>query len=141
MVLGKKVALDLTTIKRSPLFKILQAQFLATLFLSACCLIFDVLVRDSAAAVSALVAGGVCLLPGLYVLAVSTRQVRDGDSGFGLALRAEAGRFLLSGAGFALVFVFVSPLNIVVFFGVLIFLFGLNAYIPAREAQRLRRRQ
>lgn len=134
------MALDLTTIKRSPLFKILQAQFFATLVLSACCLIFDFLVRDTAAALSALVAGGVCLLPGVYVLAVSTRQVPDGDTGFGMALRAEVGRLLLSGAGFALVFVFVSPLNVAVFFGVLTFLLGLNAYIPAREAQRRRRR-
>lgn len=122
------------------MFKILNAQFFATLFLSACCLIVDVLVRDTAAAISALVAGGVCLLPGLYVLAVSTRQVPDGDTGFGLAVRAETGRFMLSGAGFALVFVFVSPLNVVVFFGVFILLMGLNAYIPAREATRLRKR-
>ncbi len=134
------MALDLTTIKRSPLFKIVYTQFFATLILSAICLIVDVLVKDTAAAISALVAGGVCVLPGLYVLAISRREVPAGDTGFGLAVRAEAGRFLLSAAGFALVFVFVSPLNVVVFFGVFLVLQGFSIIVPAREAQRLRRK-
>ncbi len=131
----------LTTIKRSPFYRILVAQLLATLILTVCCLTVDVLVKDTAAALSALVAGLVCLVPGLYVLVLSVREVRVGDSGFGLAVKAETGRFLLSAAGFVLVFVFLKPLNALVFFGVFVALQGFNILIPLKEAQRLRRRR
>lgn len=62
-------------------------------------------------------AGVTCVVPGCYTLVVSLRPVIKGDPGLGQALRGELGKFALTISLFALVFVFVKPLNILVFFG------------------------
>lgn len=46
--------------------------------------------------------------------------------------RAEAGKFLLTGAGFALVFIMVQPLHAAALFGAYIVLYALNMVLLAR---------
>jgi len=62
-------------------------------------------------------AGITCIVPGCYTLVVSLRPVIKGDPGLSQVLRGEVGKFALTIALFALVFVFVKPLNVLVFFG------------------------
>lgn len=63
-----------------------------------------------------MMAGITCFVPGCYTLVVSLRPVTNGDPGLNQALRGEMGKFALTASLFALVFVFVKPLNVVVFF-------------------------
>ena len=53
-----------------------------------------------------------------------------GDPGLGQALRGELGKFALTISLFALVFVFVKPLNILVFFGNICRIAGLYGCRP-----------
>ena len=55
-------------------------------------------------------------------------------------LRGEAGKFALTTAILAMVFVFVKPLNVVVFFGTFVLLQISQAVIPLLEARRLLKR-
>ena len=96
---------------KSPIFRIVAAQLIVTILASALCLVFD-----RVAAISALMAGIACVVPGCYTLVVSLRPVTNGDPGLNQALRGELGKFALTASLFALVFVFVKPLNVVVFF-------------------------
>ena len=57
------------------------------------------------------------MVPGLYTLALSLRPVTEGKTGLGNVVKAELGKFALTGSVFALVFVFVQPLNVMIFFG------------------------
>jgi ATP synthase protein I len=100
---------------KSPIFRVVTAQVLATLLASAFWLIFG-----RVAAISALVAGITCVLPGCYTLVVSLRPVIKGDPGLRQALRGELGKFALTVSLFALVFVFVKPLDVLVFFSTFI---------------------
>ena len=102
----------LTILIKSPIYRVVAAQFFVTIIATALCLLFD-----RAAAVSALMAGITCIVPGAYVLVVSLRSVIEGDPGLSQALRGEIGKYALTISLFALVFVFVKPLNWVVFFG------------------------
>ena len=62
-------------------------------------------------------AGVSSVAPGLYTLAVSLRPVAKGKTGLGNVVKAELGKFALTGSIFALVFVFIQPLNVLIFFG------------------------
>ena len=101
----------LGNLTKSPIFRIVAAQFIVTILASALCLVFD-----RVAAISALMAGICCVIPGCYTLVVSLRPVIKGDPGLSQALRGEVGKFALTVSLFALVFVFVKPLNVLVFF-------------------------
>ena len=94
-----------------PMLRVVTAQVFATFLASASWLVFG-----RVAAISALMAGITCVLPGCYTLVVSLRPVIKGDPGLSQALRGELGKFALTVALFALVFVFVKPLNVLVFF-------------------------
>jgi|TARA_B110000238_G_scaffold116376_1_gene126322 ATP synthase protein I len=100
---------------KSPIFRVVTAQVFATFLASASWLIFG-----RVAAISALMAGITCVLPGCYTLVVSLRPVIKGDPGLRQALRGELGKFALTVSLFALVFVFVKPLNVLVFFSTFI---------------------
>ena len=108
----KKLSDRLGYFIKSPIFRVVTAQVLATVLASAFWLIFG-----RVAAISALMAGITSVLPGCYTLVVSLRPVIKGDPGLSQALRGEVGKFALTIALFALVFVFVKPLNVLVFFG------------------------
>ncbi len=100
---------------KSPIFRVVTAQVVATVLASASWLVFG-----RVAAISALMAGITCVLPGCYTLVVSFRPVIKGDPGLSQALRGELGKFALTISLFALVFVFVKPLNVLVFFSTFI---------------------
>ena len=110
-----KASNRLGNLTKSPIFQIVAAQFFATLLASALCLVFD-----RVAAISAVMAGITCIVPGCYTLMVSLRPVIKGDPGLRQALRGELGKFALTVSLFALVFVFVKPLNVLVFFSTFI---------------------
>lgn len=112
MVLMKeKASIRLAILTKSPIFRIVAAQCAATLIASGLSVFFDRVV-----ATSALMAGVACIVPGCYTLVVSLRPVSEGDPGLRHVLRGELGKFALTVSLFALVFVFVRPLNVLVFF-------------------------
>ena len=100
---------------KSPIFRVVTVQVFATVLASASWLVFG-----RVAAISALMAGITCVLPGCYTLVVSLRPVSKGDPGLRQALRGELGKFALTVSLFALVFVFVKPLDVLVFFSTFI---------------------
>ena len=107
----KKSSKRLGYFTKSPIFRIVMVQMFATFLASAAWLLFD-----RVAAISALLAGITCFLPGCYSLVVSLRPVIKGDPGLGQALRGELGKVALTVSLFALVFVFVKPRIAFVFF-------------------------
>jgi ATP synthase protein I len=132
----KEKALNrLGNITKSPIFQIVAAQFFATFLASALCLVFD-----RVAAISAVMAGLTCVVPGCYTLVVSLRPVIKGDSGLGQALRGEVGKYALTVALFALVFVFVKPLNVLVFFGTFVGLQLCMAVVLLLQSRKLLKR-
>jgi ATP synthase protein I len=100
---------------KSPIFRVVTAQVFVTFLASV-----SLLGVSRVATISALMAGLTCVLPGVYTLVVSLRPVIKGDPGLGQALRGELGKFALTVSLFALVFVFVKPLNVLVFFSTFI---------------------
>ena len=118
-------------LRQSPLYGILAAQFTVTGFVSVACLMFDPL-----AAMSAILAGLVCLIPGGFVLAMSHREVVSGSSGLANVVRGEVGRFTLSVLMFALVFAFVEQLEAVAFFATFILLQLCTVMVPWQDARR-----
>ena len=117
-------------IPESPLYRIVTAQFIATLLASALCWVVD-----GVAAYSALLGGLVCVVPGLYMVIVSLRARQSAR--LGSVIRGEVGKFALTAALFALVFVFIKPLNVLAFFGTFGGLQLLYAIIPVVMARRL----
>jgi len=131
----EKASNRLGNLTKSPIFQIVAAQFLATFLASALCLVFD-----RVAAISAVMAGITCVVPGCYTLVVSLRPVIKGDSGLSQALRGEVGKFALTVALFALVFVFVKPLNVWVFFGTFVGLQLCMAVVLLLQSRKLLKR-
>jgi len=131
----EKASNRLGNLTKSPIFQIVAAQFLATFLASALCLVFD-----RVAAISAVMAGITCVVPGCYTLVVSLRPVIKGDSGLSQALRGEVGKFALTIALFALVFVFVKPLNVWVFFGTFVGLQLCMAVVLLLQSRKLLKR-
>ena len=118
-----------TIITQSPIFNVLIAQCLATVLVSILCLVFGKETGISfISALSAMMAGVVCVVPGIYVLLISLRQVKS--SGVANILRGEIGKFALSISLFALVFVFFEELRVLVFFGTCVGLQLLHALVP-----------
>ena len=124
----------------SPFFKVVVTQFIGTLLISGLCL-----AHGRVAAISALSAGLSCLIPTLYLLVVSLQPVKAGQTGLGHAVKGEIGKFALTIALLAVIFVFTEsfvgkPLEVVAFFGTFILLQMSNAVVPLYEAVRLLRR-
>ena len=128
------MASGLSRISKSPVFRIAAAQFIATLLVSALSLVLG-----RAAAVSALLAGAVCILPVLFVLVMSLRSVDPGSSGLALVIKGEAGKMAMTVALFAVVFVWVKPLDVAVFFGTVIILQLCTIAVPVMAARKLLR--
>jgi len=132
----KEMASDrLGNLTKSPIFRIVAAQIIATFLASALFLVFD-----RVAAISALMAGLSCVVPGCYTLVVSLRPVIKGDPGLSQALRGEVGKFAITVSLFALVFVFVKPLNIMVFFSTFVGLQLCMAVVLWLGSRRLMKR-
>lgn len=88
---------------------------------------------------SALAAGVVGVVPGLYLLGMSLRKLDPGDTGLGNAMKGELGRLVITACLFALVFVFIRPLDAVVFFATFVVLQMIVAIVPWLEARRMLR--
>ena len=130
------MAKRLARLKQSPVFGIVVAQFIATILASASFLIFGRI-----AALSALMAGVVCLIPSGFVLAVSLREISPGETGLANAVRGEAGKFVLYILLFALVFTFVKPLDAVAFFATFVVLQLCTVIAPWLRARRMLKRR
>ena len=130
------MAKRLARLKQSPVFGIVVAQFIATILASASFLIFGRI-----AALSALMAGVVCLIPSGFVLVMSLREISPGETGLANAVRGEAGKFALSILLFALVFAFVKPLDAVAFFATFVVLQLCTAIAPWLRARRMLKRR
>lgn len=127
----KMIVEKLSVITDSPIYRIVAAQFIATLLAAASCLAFN-----RVAVISALMAGMVCIIPGLYMLVVSLRPVTQTSTGLAQAVRGAAGKFALTVSMFALVFVFVRPLNAVAFFATFVLLQMCVALVPFIDSRR-----
>ena len=117
---------------RSPIYRIVVAQVFVALFASVLCLLIS-----GSAAISALMAGVVCIIPGLYVLLQSVRPVAVGATGMSYVLKGEIGKFILAACLFAGVFVFYKQLNVMAFFGMFVVLQLVYAVLPVIEARRV----
>ena len=87
-----------------------------------------------------MMAGVVCIVPGCYTLVVSLSPVAEGDPGLSHVLRGEGGKFALTVSLFALVFVFVRPLNVIVFFSTFVGLQFCMAAVLWWDSRRLLKR-
>ena len=130
------MAKKLARLKQSPVSGIVVAQFIATILASASFLIFGRI-----AALSALMAGVVCLIPSGFVLVMSLRAISPGETGLANAVRGEVGKFALSILLFALVFAFVKPLDAVAFFATFVVLQLCTAIAPWLRARRMLKRR
>ncbi|MBO6564438.1 MAG: ATP synthase subunit I [Pseudomonadales bacterium] len=128
---GNRAIETLGKIKESPVYGMVIAQFIATFLASASFLVFD-----RVAALSALMAGLVCLIPGGFVLAMSLRPIEPGGTGISNVIRGEAGKFALSIMLFAMVFVLIKPLDPVAFFATFIVLQLCAGIAPWMKARR-----
>ena len=133
------MAKRLARLKQSPVFGIVVAQFIATILASASFLIFGRIAALSA--LSALMAGVVCLIPSGFVLVMSLREISPGETGLANAVRGEVGKFALSILLFALVFAFVKPLDAVAFFATFVVLQLCTAIAPWLRARRMLKRR
>ena len=123
--------------------RIVAAQVIATLLASASCLVIDRI-----AALSAFLAGVVCVVPGIYVWLVSQRALSGSSaegattnaSGMVVVVRSELGKYALLISLMAMVFVFVQPLNVVAFFATLVMLQLCAVVMPVWEARKLLKR-
>jgi len=125
-------AKGLTRATKSPFFRVVAAQSVVTILAS----IVGLAVSEIAA-LSALLAGISCVLPTLYVLVVSLRPTQPGQTGLSLVLRGEAGKFALTIALLAAIFVLVKPLSVVAFFGTFVLMQICQALVPLFDAHQL----
>ena len=88
------------------------------------------------AALSALLGGLACLIPGLYLLLQQARPDAPAGSGLGRALKGEAGRVALTVAIFAGVFAGYKALSFLAFLGVFAGLQVFYGLVPLLDARR-----
>ena len=118
----------------SPVYQVALAQLFGTLLVSLLCLALG-----RVAVMSALLAGISCLVPTLYLLVISLKPSPAGDTGLGQVIKGEIGKFVLTMALLAGVFVTVDPLNVWVFFGTFALMQICYAIVPYRRARRMLR--
>ena len=109
----------------APAYRIIRAQLIATVLVTALCLLID-----GVAAYSALLGGLTCVIPAAFMLKrlkLSGSEV--GSAAVALAM-AVVGKLVLTCTLFVAVFLLVKPLDASWFFGVLIGLHGLYVIVP-----------
>ena len=114
-------------IKKSPVYRILSLQLVITLLVAT-----SFLVVSELTAWSALLGGLVCVIPGIYILLLSSwrHPQTAASTGLGIVLSGEAGKYGLSIVLFVLVFTLVQPLDPLVFFSVFGGLQLINLLLP-----------
>ena len=126
------VATSLTSMAKSPIFRVLSAQSIVTIFVAIVCLAVS-----KVAAISALLAGVSSFLPTLLVLILSLKPMTPGQTGLGQVLRGEAGKFALTIALLVGIFTLVKPLSVAAFFGAFVLMQLCQALVPLVDANRL----
>ncbi|WP_281648062.1 F0F1 ATP synthase subunit I [Parendozoicomonas sp. Alg238-R29] len=114
-------------LRKPPVFRVILVQAIVTILLTA-----GLFVVDKTAAVSAFLGGLVCLVPNAYLVfkAFSLSGARAAKNIVKNFYRGEAGKFLLTASGFALVFALVKPLDAVVLFGAFMLVQAVNWFTP-----------
>ena len=118
-----------------PLFRILVAQSLVTVFVAIVCMMIG-----KVAVISALLAGVSSVLPSLFVFLVSMKPIRPSQTGLEKALQGEVGKIALTIVLLAGIFVLAKPLSILVFFGVFVMMQVCQVIVPLVDANRLMKR-
>ena len=126
------VATSLTSMAKSPFFRVLSAQSIVTIFVAFVCLAVSKI-----AAISVLLAGVSSFLPTLFVLILSLKPMTPGLTGLGQVLRGEAGKFALTIALLTSIFTLVKPLSVAAFFGTFVLMQLCQALVPLVDANRL----
>lgn len=116
-------------IAKPPVLKIYASQFLVLATLSAALLYVDVTV-----AYSVLLGGVISILPNLYfaLLAFRFSGARAVEAVTKSLYRGEVGKFILTAALFACVFVLVKPLSVGALFAMFIAMMVLNSFLVLR---------
>ena len=119
-------------LRKPPIFRVIIVQAIITLLLSA-----GLLAVDTTVAVSALLGGLICLVPNAYLVyrAFSHSGARAAKTIVKEFYKGEAGKFILTCAGFAVVFAQVRPLNAVALFGAFILVQAVNWFTPLLVAK------
>ena len=106
---------SLANIAKLPLYRIVFAQSLVTIFISVVSMAVS-----KVAVISAVLAGLSGLLPSLFLVLVSSKPYSFNESGLVRALRGEVGKIILTIALLSGIFALVENINVAVFFGTFI---------------------
>lgn len=109
-------------------YRIIKAQFIATLIAFVSCLFFDWV-----AAYSVLCGGAVCVVPAAYAAWRMDRGTADPGVAVVSMLMAETGKLLLTVAMFIMVFALVKPLAVGWLFGTIAALYSFYILIPMTD--------
>lgn len=109
----------------APAYRIIRAQLIATVLVTALCLLID-----GVAAYSALLGGLTCVIPAAFMLKRLEHPGSEAGSATVALTMAVAGKLVLTCTLFIAVFLLVKPLDARWFFGVLIGLHGLYVIVP-----------
>ena len=114
-------------LRKPPVFRVIIAQMAVTVLLSA-----GFFAINRTAAVSAFLGGLICLVPNAYLVfrAFSTSGARAAKKIVHEFYKGEAGKFLLTCCGFALVFALIRPLDAVALFGAFMLVQAVNWFTP-----------
>jgi|TARA_B100001964_G_C14244284_1_gene606591 ATP synthase protein I len=116
-----------TKLRYSPIRQIILVQLIATFFASASLLLFGWV-----AAYSALLGGLICVLPNAFLAHRVTRtKGLTREQKIGRWMQGETGKIIQSGIMFALVFIWIEPLNALLLFATFIGIQLLHYLVPA----------
>ncbi|WP_087109725.1 F0F1 ATP synthase subunit I [Parendozoicomonas haliclonae] len=120
-------------LRKPPVFRVIIAQASVTCVLFVGLFAFSILNQSATTtATSALLGGLICLVPNAYLVfrAFSHSGARAAQKIVQEFYRGEAGKFVLTCCGFALVFALVRPLDAVALFGAFVLVQAVNWFTP-----------
>ncbi len=119
--------MQLPHLQKPPVFRVIAVQGIVTILLSAV-----LMMHGATTAYSALLGGLICLIPNAYLVfrAFSVSGARAAKSIVREFYRGEAGKFVLTCCGFALVFALVRPLNVAVLFSAFMLVQAVHWFSP-----------
>ena len=109
----------------APVYRIIRAQLIATILASLSCLYFDWV-----AAYSILSGGTVCVVPAAFAAWRLSSKTAGAKAAMIHTAIAETGKLLFTIVLFIVTFVFIKPLNLLLFFGSIITLHSLYILVP-----------
>ena len=114
----------------APIYRIVAAQFIATFITATLCLIVDWV-----AAYSIMLGGLTCAVPNA-LLAWRIGRVADPNGALKSLVRGELGKLVMTAVIFAAVFLWVKPLEVMIYFIALVLVMLLNMLVPLIEAKK-----